>query len=161
MPHRLQQLTSGADGSVIHRNRAATSCVSPCAPASDSAVAPDTSVGPDPGSDAAAGPEGASSGDVGALVHSFNRACWAEERNIADDEVVRDILPGVFFTLLMLMVAGTGFSTYLASFASYSVTYGSMASVVIALIFFYMTSIILVLGAYVNAVVMGIETSTL
>ena len=52
--------------------------------------------------------------------------------------------------------AGTGFSTYLASFASYSVTYGSMASVVIALIFFYITSIILVLGAYVNAAIMGI-----
>jgi 2-hydroxychromene-2-carboxylate isomerase len=31
-------------------------------------------------------------GDVGALVHAFTRACWAENRNIADDEVVRDIL---------------------------------------------------------------------
>jgi len=31
-------------------------------------------------------------GDLGALVHAFNRACWAEERNISDDEVVRDIL---------------------------------------------------------------------
>lgn len=69
---------------------------------------------------------------------------------------IRDILPGVFFTLLALMVAATGFSAYLANFASYSVTYGSMASVVIALIFFYITSIILVLGAYVNAVVLGI-----
>ncbi len=69
---------------------------------------------------------------------------------------VRDILPGVVFTVLALMVAGTGFSTYLASFASYSVTYGSMASVVISLIFFYITSIILVFGAYVNAGVLGI-----
>ncbi|QYK40787.1 MAG: 2-hydroxychromene-2-carboxylate isomerase [Paracoccaceae bacterium] len=30
--------------------------------------------------------------DVGPLAHGFCRACWAEERNIADDEVIRDIL---------------------------------------------------------------------
>ena len=31
-------------------------------------------------------------GDVGALTQSFLRACWAEERDIADDAVVREIL---------------------------------------------------------------------
>jgi len=31
-------------------------------------------------------------GDTGKLVHSLLRACWAEERNIADDEVIRDCL---------------------------------------------------------------------
>lgn len=31
-------------------------------------------------------------GDVGGLVQSFLRACWAEERNIAEDEVIRDLL---------------------------------------------------------------------
>ena len=30
--------------------------------------------------------------DVGPLVHAFGRACWAEERNIAEDQVVKDIL---------------------------------------------------------------------
>lgn len=30
--------------------------------------------------------------DVGNLVHAFSRACWAEDRNIAEDEVVKDIL---------------------------------------------------------------------
>lgn len=30
--------------------------------------------------------------DVAGLVHAFGRACWAEERNIADDAVVKDIL---------------------------------------------------------------------
>jgi 2-hydroxychromene-2-carboxylate isomerase len=30
--------------------------------------------------------------DVGALVHAFTRAVWAEDRDIADDTVVRDIL---------------------------------------------------------------------
>lgn len=31
-------------------------------------------------------------GNLGALVQGFARACWAEERNIAEDEVVRDLL---------------------------------------------------------------------
>lgn len=34
----------------------------------------------------------AAGGDTGALVHAFCRACWAEERDIADDAVVRDVL---------------------------------------------------------------------
>lgn len=34
----------------------------------------------------------AGGGDLGALVHAFARAVWAEERNIAEDEVVKDIL---------------------------------------------------------------------
>lgn len=31
-------------------------------------------------------------GDMGALVHGFTRACWAEERDVAEDEVIRDVL---------------------------------------------------------------------
>lgn len=31
-------------------------------------------------------------GDVGALVQGFLRAIWAEERDISDDQVIRDIL---------------------------------------------------------------------
>lgn len=32
------------------------------------------------------------SGDVGKLVQSFLRACWAEEKDIAQDDVIRDCL---------------------------------------------------------------------
>ncbi|NDW48018.1 2-hydroxychromene-2-carboxylate isomerase [Ruegeria sp. PrR005] len=32
------------------------------------------------------------SGDVGALCHSILRACWAEDTDIAQDEVIRDCL---------------------------------------------------------------------
>lgn len=31
-------------------------------------------------------------GDLGGLVHGFLRACWAEDRDIADDDVVRAVL---------------------------------------------------------------------
>ena len=36
-------------------------------------------------------------GDLGALVHGFGRACWAEERDIAQDDVVREVLEAAGF----------------------------------------------------------------
>ncbi|WP_380053608.1 2-hydroxychromene-2-carboxylate isomerase [Falsihalocynthiibacter sp. SS001] len=31
-------------------------------------------------------------GDVGALAHAFTRACWLEDKNIAEEEVIRSLL---------------------------------------------------------------------
>jgi 2-hydroxychromene-2-carboxylate isomerase len=36
--------------------------------------------------------QNAGGGDLAALVHSFTRACWAEDRDIAEDAVIRDCL---------------------------------------------------------------------
>ncbi|WP_417525046.1 2-hydroxychromene-2-carboxylate isomerase [Marinovum sp.] len=36
--------------------------------------------------------QSAGGGDLGALAHSFPRAVWAEDRDIAQDEVIRDLL---------------------------------------------------------------------
>jgi 2-hydroxychromene-2-carboxylate isomerase len=44
----------------------------------------------------------AGGGDLPGLVHGFLRACWAEERDVADDDVVCDLL------------AAYGFDPYLA-----------------------------------------------
>lgn len=40
---------------------------------------------------------GRATGDLGALVHGLTRACWAEERDIAQDEVIRDCLTAAGF----------------------------------------------------------------
>ncbi|WP_170371714.1 2-hydroxychromene-2-carboxylate isomerase [Ruegeria arenilitoris] len=37
------------------------------------------------------------SGDVGKLCHSFLRACWAEDKDIAQDDVIRNCLAGAGF----------------------------------------------------------------
>lgn len=39
----------------------------------------------------------AGGGDIGALVHGLARACWAEERDIADDAVIRAALEAAGF----------------------------------------------------------------
>lgn len=36
-------------------------------------------------------------GNLGALVHSITAACWAEDRNIADEDVIRDCLSAAGF----------------------------------------------------------------
>ena len=36
-------------------------------------------------------------GDLGGLVHGFTRACWAEEKDISDDDVVRACLEAAGF----------------------------------------------------------------
>lgn len=47
---------------------------------------------PAPSSYAFIAAQNAGGGDLGALVHAFTRACWAEEKDIAQDEVIRDCL---------------------------------------------------------------------
>ena len=52
---------------------------------------------PAPSSYAIIAAEKAGGGDVGALVHEITRACWAGERDIADDDVIRDCLSAAGF----------------------------------------------------------------
>lgn len=47
---------------------------------------------PAPSSYAIIAAAAAGGGDLAGLVHGITRACWAEERNIAEDAVVRDLL---------------------------------------------------------------------
>jgi 2-hydroxychromene-2-carboxylate isomerase len=47
---------------------------------------------PVPASAAIISAQASGTGDVGRLVHAFLTAVWAEERDIADGEVVRDVL---------------------------------------------------------------------
>ena len=65
----------------------------------------------------------------------------------------RYITPGAVFGVVLWIVASAGFFFYVSSFASYSATYGAFATVVILLIWLYLTSAVLLLGAELNAVV--------
>lgn len=41
--------------------------------------------------------QNAGGGDLGKLVHSFGAACWAQDRDISTDEVIRDCLTNAGF----------------------------------------------------------------
>ncbi len=63
------------------------------------------------------------------------------------------IWPGVFASVLIWSMAATGMSIYLAYTPSYTVTYGTLAGVIVTLLFFYLTGVALIFGAQVNSVV--------
>ena len=61
--------------------------------------------------------------------------------------------PGVISSVVIWGAAATGLSIYLAYAPSYTVTYGTLAGVIVTLLFFYLTGVALIFGAEVNAVV--------
>ena len=64
--------------------------------------------------------------------------------------------PGILASALIWGAAATGLSVYLAFAPSYTLTYGTLAGVILTLLFFYLTGVALLIGAHVNAVVNGI-----
>ena len=58
---------------------------------------------------------------------------------------------GAFVALLVWVVASAGFAVYVANFGSYDRTYGSVAGVVIALLWLWLTNVALVFGAELDS----------
>ncbi len=81
-------------------------------------------------------------------------ALWLVHRTLPSRRMTRIRLwPGILTSVVLWIAIATGLSTYLAYAPSYSLTYGTLAGVILTLLFFYLTGVALVLGAQVNAVV--------
>ncbi|MEV4038561.1 YihY/virulence factor BrkB family protein [Streptomyces umbrinus] len=63
----------------------------------------------------------------------------------------RWITPGSFLALLIWMVASAGFALYVANFASYNKTYGTLAGVIVFLIWLWITNLAILLGLEFDA----------
>jgi membrane protein len=61
------------------------------------------------------------------------------------------LLPGVLVTTILWMLAAWAFSAYLGATPTYTVTYGTLAGVIVTLMFFYLTGAVIIFGAEVNA----------
>lgn len=59
-------------------------------------------------------------------------------------------LPGAIFTTVGWIIASNIFSYYVNNFANYARTYGSLAGVIVLLVWLYITSIMIVLGGEIN-----------
>ncbi|WP_111431441.1 YihY/virulence factor BrkB family protein [Rhodobacteraceae bacterium DSL-40] len=73
-------------------------------------------------------------------------------------EPMTRVWPGVLLTALLWIIAATGFSTYLSFAPSYTVTYGTLAGVIITLMFFYITGLVIIFGAEFNAALNRLQT---
>lgn len=58
---------------------------------------------------------------------------------------------GAFLSILLWLVASAGFAFYVANFGSYDKTYGSVAGVIVALLWLWLTNLALLFGAEVDA----------
>ena len=60
------------------------------------------------------------------------------------------ITPGAVIACLLWLAASYGFSVYVANFASYNKTFGSLAGVIILLMWLWISAYIILLGAELN-----------
>lgn len=67
----------------------------------------------------------------------------------------KDALPGGLVAGFLLIVSSVGFSFYINNYGNYSKTYGSIGGIIVLLIWLYISSIVIVLGAEINAVMMS------
>ncbi|MEU7061381.1 YihY/virulence factor BrkB family protein [Streptomyces sp. NPDC046197] len=63
----------------------------------------------------------------------------------------RWVTPGSFLALLIWMIASAGFAFYVANFASYNKTYGTMAGVIVFLVWLWITNLAILLGLEFDA----------
>jgi membrane protein len=80
------------------------------------------------------------------LVHLYLAAGWRR---------LKDVWPGALLTFLLWLVSGGAFGLYLTSFNDYSKTYAGLASVVAALFFLWLVSVVFLMGAELNAALLS------
>ena len=63
----------------------------------------------------------------------------------------RWITPGGILAVLLWIIASAAFAFYVATFSSYNKTYGSVAAVIVFLVWLWISNIAILLGAEFNA----------
>lgn len=73
------------------------------------------------------------------------------------DQPFAVVSPGSVIAVTVWVLATIGFSLYITNFADYNATYGSLAGVIVLLLYIYISSMVLLLGAEINAVIFKAE----
>ncbi|MGO1060726.1 YihY/virulence factor BrkB family protein [Planococcus sp. FY231025] len=64
----------------------------------------------------------------------------------------KEVIIGALIATVLWQLVSLGFSFYVANFGSYSATYGSLGGLIVLMLWFFLTGLILVIGAEINAV---------
>src|SRR5215212_4773887 len=65
----------------------------------------------------------------------------------------RSVVPGAALSVVLWAISSVGFSIYLANFANYGLTYGSLGAAVGLLFYLYLCASVVLLGAELNAAI--------
>ena len=69
------------------------------------------------------------------------------------EQKFRFITPGSVLAVVVWIIASLGFAFYVKTFADYNAMYGSIGAIIVLLLYFYISSAVLLLGAEMNAVI--------
>jgi membrane protein len=72
----------------------------------------------------------------------------------------RSVVPGAALSVVLWAISSVGFSFYLANFANYGVTYGSLGAAVGLLFYLYLCASVVLFGAELNAAISRPITDT-
>jgi membrane protein len=64
----------------------------------------------------------------------------------------KEVIIGAVIATVLWQVVSLGFSFYVSNFGSYSATYGSLGGLIVLMLWFFLTGLILVVGAEINAI---------
>lgn len=65
----------------------------------------------------------------------------------------RELFPGVLVTTILWLAAASLFSYYVSNLGDYGATYGSLGGVIVTLLFFYISALLFIFGAELNAAI--------
>lgn len=65
----------------------------------------------------------------------------------------KEVIIGALIATILWQLVSLGFSFYVANFGSYNATYGSLGGLVVLILWFFLTGLILVIGAEINAII--------
>ncbi len=82
-----------------------------------------------------------------ALLYRFSPSA-----DIKSKITIIEMLPGALFTSVSWIIITYAFSFYVNNFGRYDATYGSLGGIIVLLLWLYLSSIVMVLGAYVSSV---------
>ena len=69
------------------------------------------------------------------------------------DQPFRYVTPGSVSAVVVWILASVGFSVYVENFGNYGATYGSLGGMIVLLLYFFVSSAVLLLGAEINAAI--------
>lgn len=64
-----------------------------------------------------------------------------------------DVLPGAFVAVMLWVLSAKVYSLYLQNIGRYTVTYGSLAGIILTMFFLYISAIVFIFGAQLNGAV--------
>jgi len=70
---------------------------------------------------------------------------------------LKELLPGIVFTMVVWMVVAVGYSEYLAKFSTLSSMYAGLTGFIIALTFLYLSAVLLIWGGEINQSLIAIR----